>query len=274
MPILLPFEIQAHRGARAFYPENTLQAFCKAADLGCRLIELDLNVSADRRVVVSHDTWAAVGTGGLATKRYLYSMEYDEIAQLDCGRVSTDFPFQQSIRAVRPELFEVFRTVEAHLRDAGRPAEMIYNLEVKSWPQLDGLAHPPPDDYAALVIRHIVASGLETRVRLQSFDVRILSAARRIMPGLTLGLLVEDRAVLAAFPARPGFVPAYVPYVNPRLDLVDVFLVSRLHGLGAKVVVWTVNRPEDMLRMKHTGADGIITDHPEIALHLPGLDAL
>jgi glycerophosphoryl diester phosphodiesterase len=266
----MPFEIQAHRGARAFYPENTLQAFCKAVDLGCRVIELDLNVSADRRVVVSHDPWVTVVSGGVAAKRYLSSMGYDEIAQLDCGGVSADFPFQQSIRAVRPELPEVFSTVEEHLRDAGRQGEMIYNLEMKSWPELDGLAHPPPDDYAALVIRDIVASGLETRVRLQSFDARILTAAHRIMPGLTFGLLVEDRAVFEDFPARPGFVPAYV---NPRLDLIDVLLVSRLHGLGAKVVVWTVNRPEDMLGMKRIGADGIITDHPEIALHLPGLDA-
>jgi glycerophosphoryl diester phosphodiesterase len=266
----MPFEIQAHRGARAFYPENTLQAFCKAADLGCRVIELDLNVSADRRVVVSHDPWVAMLSAGVEVKRYLYSMVYDEIAQLDCGVGSAHFPFQQSIRAVRPELFQVFSTLEEHLRDAGRQGEMIYNLEVKSWPELDGLAHPPPDDYAALVIRDIVASGLETRVRLQSFDARILSAARRIMPGLTLGLLVEDQAVLEGFLRSPGFVPAYV---NPRYDLVDVFLVSRLHDLGAQVVVWTVNIPEDMLRMKRAGADGIITDHPEIALHLPGLDA-
>lgn len=268
MPSLMPFEIQAHRGARAFYPENTLQAFCKAADLGCRVIELDLNVSSDTRVVVSHDPWVAADSCGVESKRYLYSMGYDEIAQLDCGMVSDEFPLQQRIKAVRPELHEVFSTVEKHLRDAGREGEMIYNLEVKSWPELDGKAHPPPDDYVALVIRHIVAWGVEKRVRLQSFDDRILSSARRIMPGIAFGLLVENRAVLDGFPARPGFVPGYV---NPRLDIADVSLVSWLHGLGAKVVVWTVNRPQDMLRMKRIGADGIITDHPEIALHLPGL---
>ncbi|UWX57710.1 glycerophosphodiester phosphodiesterase [Chlorobaculum sp. MV4-Y] len=263
----MTFEIQAHRGARAFYPDNTPQAFCKAADLGCFVIELDLNVSNDLCLVVSHDPWVSA-SGDDSSKHYLYSMNYDEIAQLDCGEASANFPFQQSVRAVRPKLSEVFRTVEEQLRRARRPGEMIYNLEVKSWPGLDGTAHPPPEEYAALVIREIGASKLERRVRLQSFDDRILVAARNLAPTLCYGLLVEERAVFDSFPERPGFVPEYV---NPRLDLVDESLVSWLHGLGAKVVVWTVNHPEDMLRMKRLGADGIITDHPEVALHLSGL---
>ena len=265
----MTFEIQAHRGARAFFPENTLQAFRKAADLGCRVIELDLNVSRDLRVVVSHDPWVNPPAGAEASKRFLYSMNYEEIARFDCGEPSPDFPLQQRVEAVRPELAEVFRAVEAHLCDAGRPGEMVYNLEVKSWPERDGVAHPPPEEYAALVIREVIAAGLERRVRLQSFDHRIVAEAKRIAPELCCGLLVEDRAVFDRFPAQPGFVPEYV---NPRLDLVDEALVSWLHGLGAKMVVWTVNQPEEMLRMKRLGVDGLITDHPEIALHLPGLD--
>ncbi|RXK87697.1 glycerophosphodiester phosphodiesterase [Chlorobaculum sp. 24CR] len=261
----MTFEIQAHRGARAFYPENTLQAFCKAVDLGCCVIELDLNVSRDLRLVVAHDPRVLAGGSSM---RSLYAMSYDEVALLDCGDPSPDFPLQQRVSAVRPELREVFRAVEARLRRAGRPGGMIYNLEVKSWPKLDGVAHPPPEEYASLVIRQIAASGLERRVRIQSFDARILAEAKRLSPDLCYGLLVEDRAALDAFPECPGFVPEYV---NPRLDLVDESLVSRLHSLGAKVLAWTVNRPEDMLRMKRFGVDGLITDHPEIALHLPGL---
>ncbi len=265
----MTFEIQAHRGARAFFPENTLQAFCKAADLGCRVIELDLNVSRDLRLVVSHDPWVNLPVGEEASKRFLYLMNYEEISCFDCGEPSPDFPRQQRVEAVRPELADVFRTVEAHLRDAGRIGEMTYNLEVKSWPERDDVAHPPPEEYAALVLREIAASGLERRVRLQSFDARIVAEAKRLMPDLCYGLLVEDRAAFDSFPASPGFVPEYV---NPRHDLVDEALVSRLHGLGAKVVVWTVNRPEEMLRLKRIGVDGLITDLPEIALHLPGLD--
>jgi len=263
----MAFEIQAHRGARAFYPENTLQAFCKAADLGCRVIELDLIVSKDHRIIVSHDPWVP-STPDAPPRRYLYSMHYDEIAGFDCGEPSPDFPFQSRIRAVRPTLREVFCTVEEHLSRIGRPSEMVYNLEVKSWPELDGVAHPDPASYAALVIKEIAGSGLENRVRLQSFDDRILTEAKSMMPGLCYGLLVEDTAVLDSFPARPGYVPEYV---NPQLSLVDEMLLARLHGYGAMVVVWTVNRTEDMLRMKRLGADGLITDHPEVALCLSEL---
>lgn len=265
---MVTFEIQAHRGARAFYPENTLQAFCKAADLGCGVIELDLVVSHDGRIVVSHDPWLMFSDGNTLLRRNLYSMEYAEIALFDCGAASPAFPCQQSVSAVRPLLPDVFRTVEAHLCHIGNPAAMIYNLEVKSWPEQDGSAHPAPEEYVSLVLRDIAASGIGHRIRLQSFDGRILREARRVMPELCYGLLVENSAVFSDFPESLGFVPHYV---NPRHDIVDETLVSWLHGLGAKVVTWTVNRPEEMLSMKRLGLDGLITDHPEVALHLPGL---
>ncbi len=264
----MSIEIQAHRGARAFFADNTLQAFCKAADLGCSVIELDLCVSQDRRIVVSHDPWIEVVSDAGLTRRWLYSMSYEEIVRYDCGAASPAFPHQQRVRASRPLLPEVFDEVETHLQRIGRPGAMIYNLEVKSWPDRDGIAHPSPAEYAALVLRDIAASGIEKRIRLQSFDERILIEARALSPELTFGLLVEEPAVFDSFPERLGFVPRYV---NPRFDLVDEALVERLHALGAKVVPWTVNAPEEMLRMRRLGIDGIITDHPEIALHLPGL---
>jgi len=266
--VFMIIEIQAHRGARAFFAENTLQAFCKAADLGCGVVELDLCVSQDRRIVISHDPWVDDVSDCPLTRRWLYSMKYDEIACYDCGAASPRFPLQQSVRAARPLLTEVFDEIEAHLQRIGRPGAMIYNLEVKSWPERDGIAHPPPAEYAALVLGDIAASGIETRVRLQSFDERIVSEARALMPRLSLGLLVKNRNAFEAFRDRLGFVPEYV---NPRFDLIDEALVERLHGMGAKVVVWTVNSPEEMLRMQRLGVDGIITDHPEIVLSLPGL---
>ncbi len=263
--IFMTTEIQAHRGARAFFAENTLQAFCKAADLGCGVIELDLCVSQDRKIVVAHDPWVTVSSDDTEKRRWIYSMLYKEIAHIDCGMASPDFPLQKSVRAVRPLLTEVFGAVEAHLRRTGRLGAMIYNLEVKSWPERDGVAHPAPAEYAALVLRDIAASGIKERIRLQSFDDRILNEAKASMPSLSLGLLVEKRGVLKAFPERLGFVPEYV---NPRCDLVDEALVERLHGMGAKVAVWTVNDPTEMLRMQRLGVDAIITDHPEIALGL------
>lgn len=170
--------------------------------------------------------------------------------------------------AFPPTLPEVFRTVEAHLASTGRPGTMSYNLEVKSWETLDGIAHPEPAGYAELVIQDIEASGIGGRVRLQSFDGRIVQEVRRLMPDLCFGLLVQESSALDCFPGKPGFVP---DYVNPDRNLADRALIEKLHSYGAKVVVWTVNDPEEMMSLKALGADGIITDHPEIALAIPGL---
>lgn len=264
----MPFEIQAHRGARAFYPENTIPAFCKAADLGCRVIELDLCVSQDHRIVVSHDPWLNEAQGASVTRRLLYTMPYERITEFDCGTPSPDFPRQQRIRAHRPSLTEVFREVEAHLDRSGRTGAMTYNLEVKSKPGLEGVVFPAPDDYASLVVSGILGSGLSGRVRLQSFDSRVVAAAHRLAPDLCYGYLVDALSALDEFFGCLGFVPAYV---NPHHTLVDRALVERLHGFGCRVVVWTVNEPEEMVRMRRLGADGIITDHPEVALALPEL---
>jgi glycerophosphoryl diester phosphodiesterase len=266
----MPFEIQAHRGARAFYPENTIPAFCKAADLGCRVIELDLVVSKDRRIFVSHDPWITATHDAVPSQQLFFAMEYQEIAAFDCGAPSPDFPQQQRIEAFRPLLSEVFLETEAHLRRIGRPEGMIYNLEVKSRPGLEGVAFPPPAEYAALVVAELRDSGLVGRVRLQSFDPRVVAEARRLMPDLCFGLLVEDPAALEGFPSSTGFVP---DYVNPHVSLVDKPLVDMLHRHGSKVVAWTVNDPEEMVRMKRLGVDGLITDYPETALALPELSA-
>jgi glycerophosphoryl diester phosphodiesterase len=263
----MPFEIQAHRGARAFFPENTIPAFLKAVEIGCGVIELDLVVSRDRRIVVSHDPW--LPSSDIAEpRRYLYQMSYEQIATVDCGTPSPDFPGQVKIIAARPTLEEVFQEVERRLAGIGRPGGMIYNLEVKSWAGLEGLAFPHPADYASLVVRQIHDSGIASRVRLQSFDDRIVSAAHRLDGELCCGLLVDKAAVIDTFRERMGFVP---DYVNPHYSLVDRSLVEKLHRSGAMVVTWTVNDHDEMIRMRRLGVDGLITDHPELALSMPEL---
>jgi glycerophosphoryl diester phosphodiesterase len=267
----MTFEIQAHRGARAFYPENTLEAFRKAADLGCPVIELDLAVSQDHQLVVSHDLWipdSRFPQSGRRRKRLLYDMPYEEIAAYDCGMVSPDFPEQIRIHACKPRLGEVFASVERHLGQLGRPGAMIYNLEVKSLPGRDGIEHPSPDLYAALVMDAIQRSGLVSRIRVQSFDYRILQESNRLDRRLSYGLLIDTPGVLQPMLGRLAFAPEYV---NPRVSLLDGQFVEALHDEGFRVVAWTVNSRVEMLRMKRIGADGIITDHPELALSLEEL---
>ncbi|MBM3162869.1 MAG: glycerophosphodiester phosphodiesterase [Chlorobi bacterium] len=276
----MPFEIQAHRGARAFFPENTVEAFCRAADLGVRVVEFDVLVSGDHRLVVSHDPWLSAPLccapdgsplpPGHHDRYRLYRMPYEEIVRFSCGLPDPAFPLQQATGSPKPLLSRVFREVDAYMQKAGLPGEMTFNLELKSWPAGDNLLHPPPDEYAALLTGMPELSALASRIRVQSFDRRILLEVWKRAPGLCFGLLVENRRHFEPFPWEPGFVPAYV---NPYYSLLSIELADSLHDRGVLVIPWTVNRIDDMLAVKCMGADGIITDHPELALQLSGLTA-
>ncbi len=274
----MAFEIQAHRGGRALFPENTLQAFCHAATLGIRVLELDLMVSKDQQIVVSHDPWLAAP---LCADRYgrplgieeqgrylLHEMSYRDIASFDCGLPHPSFPQQVRVAAFKPLLSTVFSEVEACMASLAMKGRMLYNLEIKSWPDKDGLFHPPPDHYAALVLQLVEEAGLLLRVRIQSFDFRVVREAWKLNPRLCYGLLIEKTKNIDALLQELGFVPRYL---NPHFSLVDREMTKTLHARGIAMIPWTVNRTEEMLAMQQIGADGIITDYPERAVTLFGL---
>ena len=271
----MAFEIQAHRGARSFFPENTLQAFCHAAALGVRVLELDLVVSKDHELVVSHDPWLSAPLCSdpqghpLSMEdrwRYImYDMMYADIASFDCGLPHPSFPSQVRIPACKPLLATVFREVDTFMASSGMKEPMIYNLEIKSWPDKDAVFHPHPDKFAALVLQLVQAEGLSSRVRIQSFDSRVIGAAWKLNPQLCYGLLIDEVQHIPKSLQALGFVPQYV---NPHFSRVDRELTDDLHKQRIRIVPWTVNLSEEMLAMKSLGADGIITDYPERAIAL------
>jgi len=261
-----PFEIQAHRGGRQFFPENTLQAFRSAADNGFRVVELDLHVSRDRRVVVSHDpllpsSKGLHGAGRLGQR--IYSLTYSEIAGFDCGVPHPDFPCQERVTACPPLLSEVFKGVEGHMAARGMGGEMVYNLEIKLWPGRDGILHPPPRDYAALVLEVVREAGMQSRVRLQSFDWRVIREVYRQAPDTACGLLVAKTSSIRPNLRRLGFTPRWL---NPLSSLVTRTLLRQLHARGMRVVPWTINTLKEARRIRNIGADGIITDVGNISL--------
>lgn len=144
---------------------------------------------------------------------------------------------------------------------------MIYNLEIKSWPDKDGVFHPTPDLYAALVLRLVEEAGLSNCVRIQSFDSRVVLEAWKLNPQLCYGLLIDEVKNMDHYLHALDFLPGYV---NPHFSLVDRELTEYLHAKRIKMIPWTVNSKADMLAMKHVGADGIITDYPDLALALFG----
>lgn len=267
------FDIQGHRGARGLLPENSIPAFRRALTLGVDSLEMDVVISSDEQVVVSHDPHfsaticrkpngdpiAAEEETGLA----LFQMHYEEIRCYDCGSSQhPDFPEQDLHPVRKPLLGEVIEMAEEHVRRHQRPL-VGYNIETKSTPEGDNLLHPPPERFTELLVDVIRTSGTAERTTIQSFDPRTLKVARRIAPEIRLSLLVSRGAALDELLQFLGFTPEIL---SPDYRLVDAPMVERATQDGMQVLPWTVNSRSEMLRLRKLGVAGLITDYPDVAV--------
>lgn len=269
-PVSDDFDLQGHRGARGLLPENTVDGFLRALDLGVNTLELDVVVSADSQLVVSHEPWMSHAICSTpegepieedTRDRYnLYQMPYSDIQQYDCGsRGNAGFPEQEARPTFKPLLTTVIDSVEAYRLTHNLP-EVRYNVETKSSPNGDGFFHPNPNAFARLVHTTLSERGVLDRSTVQSFDVRTLQAMRAIDDEVQLALLVGDTDPLETHLDVLGFVPEIY---SPHYRLVDEALVHEVQERGMKLIPWTVNSVDDMQRLVELGVDGLITDYPD-----------
>lgn len=263
-------EVHGHRGCRALLPENTVPAFLKAAELGCDWLEMDVVVTADGQVLVSHEPWmdhriCLTGEGGpiteAAERTYnIYRMTVDEAQDFDCGSLRhPDFPEQVPTAAPKPTLAQVVEAVETDAMMNGWGVQS-YNIEIKSEPELYDRMQPRPEPFAARVIEQVQALNIVERCIIQSFDPAVLEAVHEIDPDIATALLVDNKDGVQANLARLSFTPTYY---SADFPLLDAAAVKQLRSLGIEPLVWTVNETDDMRRMIALGVNGIITDHPE-----------
>lgn len=266
------FDVQGHRGCRGLRPENTIPAFLLALDSGVTTIELDVVISRDRQVVVSHEPWMS---GSICLdpegkeiaakdtlKHNIYQLTYDQVRRYDCGSKGNErFPEQTKMNAYKPLLKDVIVAVENHIKNHTK-YEVDYNIEIKSDPRGDGRFHPRPEEFSALV-HDLVDEYLPLdRIVLQSFDFRVLKHWHIQYPAIRLAALVENRKSLDSNLKLLGFLPAiYSPYYK----LVTPELVKNCHEKGIRIIPWTVNDEREMLSLKGMGVDGFITDYPDRA---------
>lgn len=267
-------EIQGHRGARGLYPENTLPAFEAAQRMGVDVLELDLVITADQQVVVSHDQWLSATicmdtTGNIINRNEekqwnIYHMTYEEVSKANCGiKPHAVFPQQKKMNAYKPLLSEVFEQTERLIANEGQK-RVKYNIEIKSLPELEGEYHPSPAVFSDLVFEVIKKSGIDqTLISIQSFDFRVLQYWHRTYPQMQLVALVENRKSVQQNLENLGFRPdVYSPYFK----LLNGEIVALLQKEGIRVIPWTVNDAEDMRQIASMGVDGIITDYPDRAI--------
>ena len=266
-------DIQGHRGCRGLMPENTIPAFLKALDLGVRTLELDVVVTKDRQVLVSHDHYMnaafCLDPSGQPIAREkqeeynLYRMTMDEIRKFDCGSLPHEkFPGQHKMKVTKPLLSEVIDAVENHVTQHGLPPA-LYNIEIKCSPEGDNLWHPTPEVMTDLVLKVMDEKGITGKSNIQSFDVRPLQYLHKIRPEITTAFLIMNVKSMKQNLEKLGYLPdTYSPYYR----LAGKKLLRDVHALGMTLVPWTVNEVKDIRKMIRLRVDGIISDYPDRVL--------
>lgn len=292
------FDKQAHRGGKSLYPENTIPAMKNALKMNVTTLEMDLAITKDKKVILSHDAFLSPELVTKPDGTYIpkdsgfyykiYEMPYDKIKTFDVGmKKLSNYPDQKKIKAQKPLFSDVIDACEAYARELKRPLP-LYNIETKTRPFSDHIFHPEPKEFVELMMKIIISKGIQDRVIIQSFDPRTLEIIHKQYPKIMTALLVEkvDDKKLAQqqyyfrnipvekFKSYPDHLNgvagdmkflSFTPTIySPDHTLVTPELVKECHALGMKVIPWTVNTKERLQELKEMGIDGIISDDPRI----------
>ena len=287
---LMPFDIEAHRGGRALRPENTLPAFANALSMGVDTLELDMGITKDGVVVVSHarglnpDLARAPGGHYIVTGIPYIELTLSQIKAYDVGQIrpgsayAAQFPEQLAVPGTRiPTLSEVFalvrRSGDKHVR---------LNIETKIDPR-----HPheslDPEHFVAVVLALLRREHFGNRVMIESFDWHTLLLVQKLAPEIATVYLTQqtgpDSTVYAdkASAWTAGYDPpnyggsvaravraAGGKLWSPNYRDIDARAIAEAHELGVAVIAWTVNDARDMARLIDMGVDGIISDRPDV----------
>lgn len=263
-------ELVGHRGATGFMPENSIPGFKKALDFGVNSIEFDVVISGDERVVISHEPWfrhdiCLAPDGSTIDEEsqrdhLIYKMTYEEIAQYDCGsKQRPGFPDQETQPLSKPLMKDALLEVKSYRTQNSYPP-IEYNVEIKSRPAWDNKLQPEPEKVAKLVYEELQELDMLERIKIFAFDERILNAFHKIDSTVTQVYLIPgSKSDISANLAKLTHLP---DVYAPNYSLVDSGLVKEVHSKGMRLIPWTVNNYEDMVRLVDLGVDGIISDYP------------
>jgi glycerophosphoryl diester phosphodiesterase len=285
------FDLQAHRGGRGLAPENTLAAFRQAVALGVTTLELDLAITKDDIVVVSHDPFLnpdlVRGPDGQwlpGIGPTIRSLTAAELQRFELGRINPASAYARQLPKQQPvdgERFPLLREVYAIA-----PAPMRLNIEIKTDPtRPDQTADPV--HFTSLAVEQVKAAHAVDRTLIQSFDWRTLREVRRVAPEIATACLTIETSnsdtVRRNDPvpspwlggldlkAHGGSLPRLAQAAgcavwSPFWRNLTAENLAESHKLGLKVIPWTVNEPTDMARLIDRKVDGLITDYPEQGL--------
>ncbi len=232
-------KIWAHRGASGYAPENTLEAFELAIRQGADGVELDVHMSADGQLIVTHDeTIERVSDGhGMIARMTL--------AELRHFTFNRTHPQYRDARV--PTLREVFALM--------KPAGLMVNVELKT-----GYVRYPGIERACIDLAKEM--GMTERVYYSSFNHHSLLTVKAMDASLPCGLLYDATMVRPWDYARALGMDALHPEFH---ELLEADEVPACRALGIKIHTWTVNDAEDIRWVLDAGADAVITNYPDRA---------
>ena len=233
--------VLGHRGASGYAPENTLEAFKLAMDMGADGFELDVHLSKDGELVVIHDETVDRTTDGTG---FVGEMTLAQLKALDAWNHKEGY---QGARI--PTLAEVY--------DLIRDTDHIVNVEIKT----DNIFYPQLEEKVLALEKE---KGMEGRIVYSSFNHYTVKKIRQLAPDAQIGMLFGDVLVepydycksLGANLLHPSKANLNVPGFAEK---------AREAGLGMNV--WTVNEVEYMEKCLACGA-GIVTNYPDVAVKL------
>ncbi|MEO6330752.1 MAG: glycerophosphodiester phosphodiesterase family protein [Ginsengibacter sp.] len=271
MPVT--FDKQGHRGCRSLMPENTIPAMIKAIDLAVNTLEMDIVITKDKRLILSHEPFfnheiTTKPDGKFVAESEerslnIYGMTYEETRKYDVGsKPHPRFPGQQKIKVSKPLLSDLIDSVEMYCKQKNLK-KINYNIETKTQPLTDNIYHPAPQEFVDLLINIILLKRIEKRVTIQSFDFRTLQYVHRKYPLIKTAMLIEedDKRAFDQQLKELGFIPSVY---SPHFSLVTKNIIKACHEKNILVIPWTVDELEKMKDLKQIGADGIISDDPSL----------
>lgn len=231
-------EITAHRGASVKYPENTMSAFVGAKELGADWIELDVQQTKDKQIVVSHDTNLGRVTG---VNRDIIDMDYSEIEKLDAGSF-----FNKKFKG---EKIPLLRDVLKYAKDNN----IRLNIELKPTGE--------EVDFEKQVVDLIKEYNFENRSVITSQVYSVLENVKKVDK--------EIKTVYVMSIAIGNITDAeYADAFSVEASNVNEGLVNRVHNEGKELYAWTVNTEESINNMIDMDVDNIITDNIELGKEL------
>jgi len=251
------YKIFGHRGCRGIYPENTIEGFKKAIELGVDGIELDVVVNKNQELVISHESYIDTSyclTNKIDTESLnIYKMNISEIQDIDCGsKFVKEFPNQLKVKEKKP----TYKEFKKELIDY--QGDILF--EIKCDNDLVNEYFPNYEKYAKIIFDETRYSRHFDKIHFMSFDYRILNELFKIMPDSKYIYLSSNKEF-----EKEMKLLNFEPFgVGIDFNIINQKTIDLVHEKKQIIYGWTINDEENSKSLTSMGLDGVITDYPNI----------